>query len=529
VEDIGNSPSSLALRWSCSGSRATRPEEPGMSTSKKRGSHPPRSPRERAEKTRHLEAEERFRQMADHAPVLVWMSGIDKLCTWFNKPWLEFTGRTMLQELGNGWSEGVHPEDLARCLETHVRSFDERVPFTMEYRLHRHDGEWRWVLDSGIPFFQENGTFAGYVGSCIDVTDRKNSEDALREREGRLQAVLNTAADSIITIDRRGRIIAANPATERMFGYTHDELGGLNVKLLMSPPYRDEHDGYIARYLQTGDARIIGVGREIVALRKDRSTFPVELAMSEIEHLGLFTGIIRDISARKQTEQELDHYRKNLRALASELMLAEERERERLAEDLHDGIGQALFRARMKLDQLSIAVPQVREVSTILEEIGKMTNTMTFELSPPVLRKLGLRSAIHSLPRDMQQRYALSVQVDDDGRDIPLNERAAVILFRALRELLINVAKHAETHRARISLRRLNRSLQVEVTDRGKGFDPVEQSRHVESGHFGLFSIRERLEYLGGTCKVQSAPGEGTKVILTVPLTSARSAGRSAV
>ena len=464
------------------------------------------------------ESEQRFRRMADHAPVMIWMSDTEKSCTWCNKPWLEFRGRTMDQEMGNGWTEGVHPDDLALCLETYSTHFDTREPFDMEYRTLRRDGEWRWLFVSGNPQYDGNGAFAGYIGSCIDVTERRQAENSLREREVRLQAILDTASDSIITIDRNEIITDANPATERIFGYRRDELLGRNISIL-SPAYKsDHHHGYIARYLLTGKTRMIGAGREMVGLRKDGSTFPVELAVSEIEHLGLYMGIHRDITARKQSEKELEQYRKDLRTMSSELMLAEERQKQRLAQDLHDGLGQALFRARMKLDRLSIAHPAVGEVTTILGEVGKMVNTLTFELSPPVLRLLGLRPAISWLVQDMKQRYELSVKVDDDGRDSPLDERIRLVLFRSIRELLINVAKHAQTDQATLALRRRDQTLQIEIEDRGKGFDPAQQSRQVESGRFGLFSIRERLEYLQGSFKIRSAPGKGARVTLTVPL-----------
>jgi PAS domain S-box-containing protein len=121
-------------------------------------------------------SEERFRIMADTAPVMIWMSGTDTLCTFFNKPWLDFTGRPLEAELGNGWTEGVHPEDLKHCLQTYVESFETRRPFRMDYRLRRHDGQYRWIFDQGVPRFSSSSEFLGYIGSCVDVTERKQAE-----------------------------------------------------------------------------------------------------------------------------------------------------------------------------------------------------------------------------------------------------------------------------------------------------------------------------------------------------------------
>jgi PAS domain S-box-containing protein len=121
------------------------------------------------------ESEQRFHRLADSAPVLIWLATPDKLCHWFNDVWLTFTGRTMAQEMGNGWAEGVHPDDLQRCLDTYVRAFDARQAFSMEYRLRRFDGVYHWLLDNGVPRYDDQGTFLGYIGSCVDITDRKHA------------------------------------------------------------------------------------------------------------------------------------------------------------------------------------------------------------------------------------------------------------------------------------------------------------------------------------------------------------------
>jgi two-component system, cell cycle sensor histidine kinase and response regulator CckA len=133
-----------------------------------------------AERTAELrESEDRFRTIANAAPVLIWLAGPDKLCTFFNRGWLEFTGRSLEQELGDGWVSGLHPDDSQHSYEIYGSSFDARRPFQMEYRLRRHDGEYRWVLDKGVPRFSSQGVFEGYIGSCIDITDLKQSHDKM--------------------------------------------------------------------------------------------------------------------------------------------------------------------------------------------------------------------------------------------------------------------------------------------------------------------------------------------------------------
>ncbi len=139
------------------------------------------------------ESEERFRMVADAAPVLIWMAGVDKLCTFFNKPWLDFTGRSLEQEMRNGWLEGVHPDDLQRCLKIYAEAFDARKGFVMQYRLRRYDGEYGWVWDNGVPRYDAEKNFTGYIGSCADVTELMETQEALRESEERMSLAADAA------------------------------------------------------------------------------------------------------------------------------------------------------------------------------------------------------------------------------------------------------------------------------------------------------------------------------------------------
>jgi PAS domain S-box-containing protein len=181
--------------------------------------------RKRAEE-KLRESDARFRAVADAAPVMIWMSGTDKLCVFFNKGWLDFTGRTLEQELGNGWAEGVDREDFDRCLEIYVNSFEARQEFAMEYRLRRRDGEYRLVMDKGVPRFASDGAFLGYIGSCIDITEIKRAEDALGEERTFLRQVIDTDPNFIFAKDREGRFTLVNQAVADAYGTTVEELVG---------------------------------------------------------------------------------------------------------------------------------------------------------------------------------------------------------------------------------------------------------------------------------------------------------------
>ena len=214
-----------------------------------------------------------------------------------------------------------------------------------------------------------------------------------------------------------------------------------------------------------------------------------------------------------------------LQALASELTLAEQRERKRLASELHDYLAQILSLGRIKMSQLrqkvsiqASPVPQlVAEIDTLLEKAGEYARSLMAKLNPPVLDELGLPSALNWLAKQMPL-HGLLVEVRLAQEQVSLPDDQAVLLFQSVRELLINVAKHAGTDRATVTLKvDPNQELRIEVQDQGHGFDTMAMEARSEHGHFGLFSVKERMQAMGGRLDVKSRPGEGTRVIVSLP------------
>jgi signal transduction histidine kinase len=230
-----------------------------------------------------------------------------------------------------------------------------------------------------------------------------------------------------------------------------------------------------------------------------------------------------DVTERRLAQRELEEYQKRLRTMTSELATVEERERRRIAVDLHDRVGQtlAICTTRVKFLREALAgssnSDEINGILKMLNQTIQDTRALTFELSPPLLYELGLASAVEWLAEHVQEHYGLEVQFRDDGAPKPLKEDLKILLFRSTRELLINTVKHAQAGWARVSLSTDGHRIAVNVEDNGVGLmEDVIETRPAKG--FGLFSIRERLEPLGGTLDILSQPRKGSCVILTAPL-----------
>jgi PAS domain S-box-containing protein len=265
------------------------------------------------------ESDERFRNMADAAPVMIWVSGPDMGCIFFNKVWLDFTGRTMEEESGNGWAQGVHPDDRDRCLAIYASSFEVRRGFQLEYRLRRADGEYRWLLDNGVPRFALSGVFEGYIGSCIDITDRKHEEELReelrRERERlaeargmeRFQLSFEEAPVGMALIRSDGVWLRVNRALCEMTGYTESELISRGCEI--THPGDKTEESLLFSRLRSSE---LSAGRfDERYLHKNGNTIYVHLSVATVERdeAGLpvhFVAHVQDLTERKRVEQELE-------------------------------------------------------------------------------------------------------------------------------------------------------------------------------------------------------------------------------
>src|SRR6266513_740398 len=481
------------------------------------------------------ESEERFRTVANAAPVMIWMSGTDKLCTFFNKGWLEFTGRAIDQELGSGWSQGVHANDLDHCLEVYGTSFDARQPFTMEYRLRRNDGEYRWVLDSGIPRFGSDGTFLGYIGSCFDITERKLAEEKFR-------LVLDAAPNAMIMVDSAGVINFANAPAATVFGYSLTELIGRHIETLIPERFRDRHAGYRKGFLSQPSSRAMGAGRDLFGRRKDGSEFPVEVGLNPIRTAqGLFVlASVIDITARKQAE--LEHQRQNMElarvgrvAVMGELAAS-------LAHEVNNPVGAIVANASAGQRLVAAGKIGTEELTELLADIvadGRRAGEV-IEGIRNMVRKGEARRSLTPIGDTIHQLLRI-VHADAIGRDVKVTAEVGPDACQVwgdpvqLLQVLLNLALNAlEAMSAmppdarRLSIRagrNGNGDILVSVRDTGPGFpgETAEQlfepffSTKSEGTGMGLAISRSIIEAHGGTLSGENCDGGGACFTVRLP------------
>jgi PAS domain S-box-containing protein len=415
------------------------------------------------------------------------------------------------------------PVDEQSRLETYrdARLRGEPVPERYQARLLHKDGTTIWV--DLLPSILEWRGERAIQSTFVDISDSVRTQQMLRESEERFRNLVEGSPQGISIVDINHAPLFVNDAYAAMFGYRSiADMQLLDSHLdLFAPKSRD-------CVRACGEARLRGDSApatcEADGIRMDGSVVHMVITMRLIAWNGhpAFQISATDISERKRTEVRLHDYQQQLRRLASEISLAEEKERRRIASELHDGAIQNLALAKIKLGEFEKGLPPKLRGNT-LDEIRELLDlsihdarSLIFELSPPVLYELGLGAAIEWLGEQFQARHGISCRVAVSQGEAPVNIEIEVILFQVLRELLVNVTKHANASRVSVELRRLDDRLSLQVHDDGDGFDAASVLTGSGSGGFGLFNIRERLQLLGATFEIES--GKGTSVTVTAPL-----------
>jgi PAS domain S-box-containing protein len=373
---------------------------------------------------------------------------------------------------------------------------------------------------------QRTSDLAGVVEDLQnEIAERKHAEESLRNTEERFRTIFENTIVGLYRTTPDGRILIANPALVKMMGCrSFKELAKFNVEKNGFDPSTPRS---IFKNSIKKDGRVIGL--ESVWLRPDgtklfvsESAFAVKNGKGKIIY---YEGTAHDITKRKEAEAKLMLYQQQLRSLASELSLAEERLRRRIAAELHDHIAQNLAISKIKLESLTDnaepgLVKSLNEVNGLISQTIEATRSLTFEISPPVLYELGFEAAANWLAKQTRKRFGLEVEFADDGKPKPLNTDIRVLLFQAVRELLVNVVKHAMAKKAKVFTRRIQKNIQITVEDNGVGFDveAISAVKDPAKGGFGLFNIRERLDQIGGSVIINARAGKGTQITLTAPI-----------
>ncbi len=485
------------------------------------------------------ESESRFRIVADAAPVFIWMAGVDKLCTFFNKPWLEFTGRTIEQEMGNGWAEGVHPDDLQSCFKTYTEAFDARQSFVMQYRLRRHDGEYRWISDTGVARYDAQEKFAGYIGSCMDVTELMQKEQALREFEERVVLAaeaahlgvweMNTATDELWMSNGARTLFQFDSETrldhEAVQDRVHPEDRALRDSAVKGAiETRSQYEIEYRVLLPDGTLRWIGSrGRCVTEENGTR-----------------LIGVSIDITPRKRAEAEALRHREELSHLGRVAAMGELAAS--IAHELNQPLSGIVSNAAAGERFIDRGDVDLRELRDLLGDIiadGRRAGDVIRGIQSmvkkgvPTRQRVNLNDLVMNVarivsPNAMLQSCKVETLLEPD---LPAIEADPIQLQQVLLNLVINSfdAMHDTPLSRRkvviVTERNADDAIRASVRDYGVGIS--EEARDRIFDHFfttkaqglgmGLAIVRSIVESHGGTIAAENVEGGGARFCFALP------------
>ena len=465
------------------------------------------------------QSEERFAAFMDNLPGYAWMKDLQGRYVYVNQM---VRGLSGYGSLGKTDAQ-IWPADLAAEYRAHDQQvIAERKPLHTVER-YWHEGKQRCMAGSKFPIFDKTGAVALVGGAGVDITERIEAEEALRESEHRLQTILRTAMDGFWRADVQGRFLEVNEAYCRMSAYSEQELLAMSISDVEAREMPSAVVAHIHSTMARGEDRFESRHR-----RKDGSTFPVEVsAQYKTSDGGQMVAFVRDITERKQADEALREHADRLRQLTRRLMELEEQERRQFARELHDRIGPNLSALTLNLGMVRTALSRssaeavgarLSDSETLLKETVQQVRDVMADLRPPELDELGLLAALDQHVCLVANRANLVYEVSGSDPIPRLSPIVEIALFRIAQEALNNVIKHAQASRIALALRPANGRVILTVMDDGAGFDA--STRRAGTAGLGMITMRERAEAIGARLSVESSRGKGTRVTIDVPKAS---------
>jgi PAS domain S-box-containing protein len=424
--------------------------------------------------------------------------------------------------------EVVHPDDFPR-LDVRLRDLqDGRTgQASLEMRLRARDKSWRWVLwRARVVRRDDDGRALQVVGTVTDIHDLHQGLDLARESQLKLQGIVDSAMDAIISMDADQRVTLFNSAAERIFGYEAREVLGRPLDMLIPTRFHRDHRRHVETFGRTGVSnRPMMTQRTVMALRKSGEEFPIDasISQSEIDRKRFYTVILRDVTVRERTQRELAQAREDLRELAVASRTAREQENSRISRELHDELGQNLTSLKMDLAWLEANTPaenpKVRKtlagMRAVLDSTVAATRRISADLRPLMLDDLGLAAALEWLAEETSRRHGFRVELAVDDASTNLAEPLASQVYRIVQEGLTNAGRHAAASHVRVTLSTRDTEVLLAIQDDGKG---LAQGDLEKKGSFGLVGIRERAYILAGSAEIRGEEGRGTKITVRLPI-----------
>ncbi|MDP3580651.1 MAG: PAS domain S-box protein, partial [Ignavibacteria bacterium] len=508
-----------------------------------------------------------YLKLLDDFPTPVWRSGLDGKFNYFNKAWLHYTGRKIEDECGDGWILNLHPDEKENIVNLYYESFEQKKNFMLEHRLKDSHGEYKWMINFGMPYFDIENNFAGYLGSCYDIDDRKKYEETintlLRIGEKLYSSLeINQILDSLVTESIQ------LASAEGGFACVKNE-----DEFVISRYYHQDHWEYYEKKYQTEDKILkqFGSNREPILTTNPANQgriaqdlvnrYTVKQAIStplfgsngeligffEIHNrkgskgftkddINLLNAVARNASISiakslnyeqlRKAETQLRNSESELRSLAAQIQYAREAERQHIAREVHDELGQLFTGINLNISLLTEMMEQNQQppVSEIIDELHSVqqfvnkgiqtVRDISGSLRSYVLDHLGLIPAVQEYCREIERMSNVTCKLKSEVETFNFSDEKNVALFRIIQEAMTNVLRHAEATVIDVTISQTEDSLEISISDNGKG---MPESKEAISNSMGILGMKERAIFLKGKLKIDSMKNEGTKIHLSIP------------